>query len=140
MEHRTVTTLQSKRQDIIASISRYETLLDQARADLASINAVIRVFEASGEAGEIPAYAETCRLFARGEKWALCKKALTETAELTTKQLAIAIMQAKGFDTKDAALALTMTKNLTSTLRNRWLRGELVMVGKRKGMSVWRLP
>jgi hypothetical protein len=139
-EIRTVTTLQLKRQQIVASISHYETQLEQARADLASINAVIRVFEAGDDPRKLPVYADTYRLFTRGEKWALCKKALAETKELTTRQIALYIMAAKGFDLKDSVLVLSMTRLVTSTLRIRWLRGELTVVGKCKGMSVWRLP
>ena len=139
-EIRTVTTLQSKRQQIIASIAHYETQLEQARADLASINAVIRVFEAGDDPRQLPVYADTFRLFIRGEKWALCKKALAETPELSTRQLALYIMAAKGFDAKDSILVLSMTRNITSTLRTRWLRGELAVVGKSNGMSVWQMP
>ncbi len=139
-EIRTVTTLQLKRQQIVASISHYETQLEQARADLSSINAVIRVFEAGDDPRKLPVYADTFRLFVRGEKWKLCQKALAETPELTTRQLALYIMGAKGFDAKDSVLVLSMTRNITSTLRTRWLRGELTVVGKRNGMCIWRLP
>ncbi|MAB15224.1 MAG: hypothetical protein CMI59_15150 [Parvibaculum sp.] len=52
-EIRTVTTLKSKRHQIEAAISGYEMALNQARADLAHINAAIAIFEAPGEPGEI---------------------------------------------------------------------------------------
>ncbi|HKH81796.1 MAG TPA: hypothetical protein VKA03_09365 [Methylovirgula sp.] len=48
-EIRTVTTLRSKRDEIVSSIRLYEKQLEQARSDLAHINAVIRVFEATGD-------------------------------------------------------------------------------------------
>jgi hypothetical protein len=47
-EIRTVTTLRSKRAEILASISLYEKRIAQARADLSHLTA-IAIFEASGE-------------------------------------------------------------------------------------------
>ena len=48
-EIRTVTTLRSKPRDIENAIAGYEKRLQQSRADLAAINAVIAIFEATGE-------------------------------------------------------------------------------------------
>jgi len=48
-EIRTVTTLATKREEIIRSIESYEAKLDQARADLSHINAVIVLFEHNPE-------------------------------------------------------------------------------------------
>jgi hypothetical protein len=48
-ENRTVTTLKYKRDEITRSIAAYEKKLIQARADLAHINAAIRIFEHGGE-------------------------------------------------------------------------------------------
>ena len=55
-EIRTVTTLRSKRDEIIHSIRLYERQLEQARADLAHITAAIRIFEAGGNAKDMPGY------------------------------------------------------------------------------------
>jgi hypothetical protein len=52
-EIRTVTTLRSKRAEILASISLYEMRLAQARADLAHVTACIAIFEASGDGEEL---------------------------------------------------------------------------------------
>ena len=43
-EIRTVTTLRYKRDEIVGSIAKYERLLEQARADLAHIEAAISIF------------------------------------------------------------------------------------------------
>jgi len=72
----TVVTLKVKRDDIIHTIRLYEKKIEQARADLAHISAAIKIFEASGEAAEIPRYVDTYRLFKRGEQVELCKQAL----------------------------------------------------------------
>ena len=48
-EIRTVTTLMKKRDEIRASIRMYEAKIGQARADLAHVTAVLRLFEVSGK-------------------------------------------------------------------------------------------
>ena len=48
-EIRTVTTLRRKRDEISASIRLYERQLAQARSDLASVTAAIKIFEATGD-------------------------------------------------------------------------------------------
>ena len=58
-EIRTVTTLCSKRAEIIAAIANYEKRLAQARADLAHITAAITICEASGDIEEIPPYTKS---------------------------------------------------------------------------------
>ena len=53
-EIRTVTTLRSKRDEILSSIKAYERHVEQAKADLAHINAVLRLFEATGDPKDMP--------------------------------------------------------------------------------------
>ena len=60
-EIRTVTTLRSKRAEILASISLYEKRLAQARADLAHVTACITIFEASGDGEDVSSYVEGSR-------------------------------------------------------------------------------
>jgi hypothetical protein len=72
-EIRTVTTLRSKKTEIIASIANYEKKLAQARADLAHITAAITIFEVSGEPEDMPRYVDIHRCFRRGETMAICK-------------------------------------------------------------------
>ncbi|HEY4846472.1 MAG TPA: hypothetical protein VIH87_01435 [Methylocella sp.] len=100
-EIRTVTTLRSKRAEIIASIANCEKRLAQARADLAHITAAaITIFEGSGDVEEIPPYVDIHRCFKRGEAINLCKEALA-SGPLNTRQLALRVMAAKGLDTGD---------------------------------------
>ena len=78
-EIRTVTTLRSKRAEIIAAIVNYEKRLAQARADLAHITAAITIFEASGDIEEIPPYVDI--LQARGGNQPLQGSARQRPAE-----------------------------------------------------------
>jgi hypothetical protein len=137
-EIRTVTTLRSKRVEIVHSIRLYERQLEQARADLAHITAAIRLFEASGNAKDMPRYVDVHRLFKRGETWALCQQALADGPK-TTRELARHCMAAKGLDTGDKVLARSVAHQLVHMLRMRAQRGLLVLDGKRHGVSVWRL-
>ena len=135
-EIRTVTTLRSKRAEILASISLYEKRLAQARADLAHVTACIAIFEASGEGEELSSYVDTHRMFARGEMIRLCKEALASGPK-TTKELALHVMAAKGLDTGDKVLAHAMAQRMIRALRQQWRRGQLRDGGKVKGARVW---
>jgi hypothetical protein len=139
-EIRTVTTLQRKRAQIAASIKLYEKHLAQARSDLSHVAAAIRIFEASGRPSDIARYVDTYRLFKRGEPWAICNAALAKHGPLDTRELALALMAAKGMDTRDTVLAKGLTNRLIHSLRMQEQRGRVRRDGKRKGVTVWRLP
>jgi hypothetical protein len=139
-EIRTVTTLQRKRRQIAASIKLYERQLAQARSDLAHVEATIRIFAASGRPADIARYVDTYRLFKRGEPWAICSEALAKRGPLDTRELALAMMAAKGMDTADTVLAKGLTNRLIHSLRMQEHRGRVQREGKRKGVTVWRLP
>jgi intracellular sulfur oxidation DsrE/DsrF family protein len=83
-----VTTLRSKRAEILSSIANYEKKLAQARVDLAYITAAITIFKVSGNVEDIPPYVDIHRCFKRGEAIALCKEALA-SGPLNTRQLAL---------------------------------------------------
>jgi len=138
-EIRTVTTLIKKRDEIRASIRMYEKKIAQARADLAHITAVMQLFEVSGRAQDLARYADSYRLFSRGEPWAICAKALA-SGPRTTKELALELIKAKGLDQRDGVLAKTIGHRLIHSLRMQEQRGKVRRDGKRHGVSIWRLP
>src|ERR1700689_1773208 len=104
-EIRTVTTLVAKRDEIERSIANYEARLEQARADLSHVNAVISIFEATGDRDTTTAYTDIHRLFQRGELVTICKAALAEHAPMNTRALVTHILAAKGLDGGDRVLA-----------------------------------
>jgi hypothetical protein len=138
-EIRTVTTLRSKRVEILASISLYEKRLAQARADLAHVTACITIFEASVDGEDVSSYVDTHRMFARGEMIRLCKDALA-SGPRTTKELALHVMASKGLDTGDKVLAHAMAQRMIHALRQQWRRGQLQDGGKVSGARVWDIP
>ena len=137
-EIRTVTTLRSKREEILSSVKAYERQAEQAKADLAHINAVLRLFEATGDPKDMPRYVDVHRLFKRIEKWELCSQALAGGIELSTKELAAHVIAAKGFDVGDAVLARSITLQLVQSLTMQAKRGRVLKVGKRLGVCIWR--
>jgi hypothetical protein len=138
-EIRTVTTLVKKRDEIRASIRMYEKRLEQAKSDLAHVCAVLRLFEASGRGQDLSRYMDSYRLFKRGEPWAICAAALVN-GPLSTKDLALELMKAKGMDLKDAVLAKTLGHRLIHSLRMQEQRKKVCREGKRHGVAVWKLP
>ena len=137
-EIRTVTTLRSKREEILASIKLYEKRLAQARADLSHVSACITLFEASGDVAGVLSYVDTHRMFARGELMKLCKDALASGPK-TTKELALHVMEAKGLNTGDKVLAHALASRMIHALRQQWRRGTIAGEGKVKGARVWAL-
>jgi hypothetical protein len=138
-EIRTVTTLKSKRDDITRAIAAYEKKLGQARADLAHINAAIRIFELGDAEGKFTApYVDIYRLFQRGEMSAICREALKDGPR-NTRELAVVIMKAKGMDTGDKVLAKAIGYRLIHALRIQARIGKIVAIGRDKAARVWRL-
>ncbi len=138
-EIRTVTTLRRKRDEISASIRLYEKQLAQARNDLAHITAVLRIFDASGSPKDMGKYVDHYRLFRRGEAWTICAGALAKGPQ-DTRQLPLELMKAKGMDLGDSVLAKAIGHRLIHSLRMQEQRGRVRREGKRKRVSVWRLP
>jgi len=137
-EIRTVTTLPSKRTEIISAIASYEKRLTQARADLSHVNACTALFEVTGEPGAVTPYVDSHRMFARSELMKLCKEALASGPK-TTEELALHVMAAKGLDTGDKVLAHAMATRLIHGLQQQWRRGLIEGDGKVKGARVWAL-
>ena len=101
--------------------------------------AAIRIFSATDRPQDIPRYVDSYRPFKQGEPWEICAAALASGPQ-TTKELALALMRAKRLDLADAVLAKAIGNRLIHSPRMQEQRGRVCRVGKRKGVSVWRLP
>ena len=62
-----ITMLRNRRDKIRDAINGYEKALNQAQADLAHINATLRLFAATGDPEDFPAYIDLTRVFRRGK-------------------------------------------------------------------------
>jgi hypothetical protein len=114
-------------------------VLDQARSDLTHLIAAIAIFEAKGGDDSLPCYSDLHRLFRCGEAFKLCQQALASGPK-TTRELAVYVANAKGLDGGDAFMRKVIGSKLIHSLRIREKQGQLTIVGKRKGVSVLRLP
>jgi hypothetical protein len=135
-ESLTVVALRNKRDQIERSIAAYSKKIEDARRDLAHVNATIRLFE-SGSTGE-GSFVDTMRLFKRGEIVALCKVALADGPH-DTRELARHVIKAKGLDEKDAVLRKSVAYRIVQALRMQAKRGKVTPQTKRAGVIVWRL-
>lgn len=133
-----VNTLRSKRDELERIISSYETATIGARRDLAHINATLELFELHGAAGAYPSRLSIASMFKRGEIFALCKAALTETPDgLDTRELALAVIRAKGMNETDVALRKAIGFRIVQAMLRQEARGRLTGAGKRKGVRLW---
>lgn len=132
-------TLRRKRDDIENAIVTYEKRLAEARADLAHVNATIRLFEAAAAPADVRVYQDIHRLFRRGELVTLCKAALAEHGPLDTRELSTQVVRAKGFDEADKELRKAIAYKIVQALRMQLKRGTIGAEGKRNNVWVWRL-
>ena len=135
-----ISILRKKRDRIRDTIAAYESKLKSAQADLAHVNATLRLFEASGEPEDFPPYIDLNRVFKRGETTQFCLDTLRSDGPLDTRQLAYRLMKSKGLDTDDKVLLTTVALRIVQTLRMRARRGgQIDGSERRKGVCVWRL-
>lgn len=135
----TINALRKKRNEIRGSILAYQKRLKQAQADLAHVSAAISIFEGSGEASADKPYVDVHRIFEHGEMIALAKQALVQ-GPMDTREIAFAVMKAKGLNAGDKVLAKAVCYRLIHALRMQCHRGKIADGGKRRGVRVWALP
>lgn len=139
-EIRTVTTLEAKAVEIKRVIGQYERYLAQAKADLAAVNATIALFTNDGKTDNILPYERIQKLMGRGETLPIVLAALRAKGPLTTRQLAVAVMEAKGLDMGDTVLLKVITTRLINILKPDLRKGRIGDGGKHRGMRIWTTP
>ena len=133
-----LTTLRRKRDETEATIRAYEKKAETLRRDLAHVNATLRLFELNGDHEVFPVHMDLNRLFKRGEIIAISKQALEAAPEgLDTRELALAVIRAKGMDEGDAVLRKAINYRIVQAMRMQEMRGKVSSSGTRKGVRVW---
>lgn len=130
-------TLRRKRDEIDRAILNYERRLEEARHDLAHVNACITVFAADGPPGEAMPYHDLGRLFRRGEIGKLCKAALEAQGPLDTRELALHVIRTKGMEEGDRQLRLALAYRVVQVMTVNWKRGLVDSPGKRNNVRLW---
>lgn len=136
-----ISILRKKREQVIKTITAYETKLKEAQADLAHITATLRLFEVAEDTTDFPPYVDLNRVFRRGETTSICKAAIEKEGALDTRQLTERVMKAKGLDTADRVLWNTIALRVVQTMRCHAMKGRMDNSLRRKGgVIVWQLP
>jgi hypothetical protein len=86
-----------------------------------------------------PAYVDIHHLFKRGKAVAICKQALVD-GPLDTRQLALAVIKAKGLDPRDKVLAKSVCWKLIHAQRLQAKQRKLIAKGRYKNARIWELP
>ncbi|GEO98267.1 hypothetical protein [Methylobacterium haplocladii] len=136
-----VTTLRAKRDQVEAHIAELRRQLDAAERDLSSLTAVLSLYDLSpGTQTRFPAYAHLNRLFAYGEMFKLCKRALEEAGKpLTTREIALAVIRMKGWDDRDMMLRKAVAYRLIQNLSRACQQGRISDAGWRSNVRLWKL-
>ena len=138
-----LTTLRAKQAEIADAVAYHESKLAEAKTDLTHVNAVIRLYEAQGTPeGAFPAYMNLNRLLARNELVTGAKAALEVSGRpMTTREIAEAFIQAKGWDGADKGLRQAVTYRLVQALTRAVRRKAIADAGRQaRGVRVWALP
>lgn len=140
-EPQIVSTLRSKRDELERIINSYEMAATAARRDVAHVNATLELFERNGAPDAYPSRMSIARMFKRGEIFTLSKAALAEVPEgLDTRELALAVIRAKGMDETDAVLRKAVGFRIVQAILRQEARGHVANAGRRRGVRVWALP
>ena len=130
-----VKALRDKRAEIHGRITSYEAQIQQAKHDLAHVNATLRLF--TDVEKQRARYAVSHGFFRKGEIADLCALQLQDGGELTTRALAERVMRARDLDATDSTLRNSVVFKVVQALRHAARRKLVVMAEKRKGMCVW---
>jgi hypothetical protein len=128
-EKHVVSALRLKRAEISGHIHDLEKRITRQRANLANLDATIRLFSPDTNPDAIPpkqVYRRT-RYFAHNELSRLTQDALrTASGPLTTAEIAVAVMQAKGMLLGDAAFKEIVAERAFTVLRRLAKRGTVI--------------
>ena len=142
MSEHVIPVLRSKRAEISGRILDLEKRIARFRADLANIDAAIRILSPSSEPGAIPpkrAYKRT-KYFARNELARMALDLMRKAQEpLSGREIAVAIMKAKGLAMGDDRLCATVTDMLLVALRSLEKRHAIVKTGVSRNAR-WAIP
>jgi hypothetical protein len=140
-EKHVVSALRLKRSEISGHIHDLEKRIARQRANLANLDATIKLFSPGMNPDAIPAkrpYRRT-RYFAHNELSRLTQDALrTASGPLTSAQIAATVMQAKGLRADDQAMETTIANRVLPVLRGLLKRGSVIKFGTTR-KSQWGL-
>jgi hypothetical protein len=126
--------LVAKRAELAGEIRLAEERLDQLRADILHLDAAIRIIDPGYHTDAIVPKVRRQRRewFGNGELLRMVLETLRKAPEpLTAREIAVALMERRGFDTADAATVRLVEKRVDATVRRREGLVERVVYGPR---------
>jgi hypothetical protein len=136
-----VSALRLKRAEISGHVHDLEKRIARQRANLANLDATIKLFSPGTNPDSIPpkrAYRRT-RYFARNELSRLTQDTLrTASGPLTSAEIAAAVMRAKGMPSGDAAFKEIVAGRALTVLRRLTKRGGVIKHGTSRNAQ-WAL-
>lgn len=116
----TVAGLVAKRAEIAGQIDAARAALQRLIVDLDHIDAAIRLFDPDYDVAGIRAKTyPVAQVTRRGDSIRQILGLLRQASEpMTTKQIALQVMAARGQHTEDAALVVTITRRVGASLRS----------------------
>jgi hypothetical protein len=137
-----ISSLSRKRREIAGEIVELEKQAAQKRADLAHVNAVLRLYDpkAAEESVRPKQLAFRQRFFGNGELSRHCLNTLREVEGLaiTADDIAIAAMKAKGMPLGDDPLRQKLVSTTLAALKRLTKRGSVEKIGEGVG-AMWKL-
>lgn len=135
-----LSALVDKRATLAGDIRELEERLEQLRSEVLHVDAVIRLMDPAYQLDAIVPKVRRQRRqwFGNGELVRSILETLRKAAQpLTTREIGLAVMERKGFDTNDGATLRLIEKRVDATLRRRPGMVERVVYGPRSvGWSV----
>src|ERR1700730_9092477 len=126
---RVISALRRKRAEISGHIHDLEMRIARQRANLANLDATIKLFSPGANPDAIPPKRpyRRIRYFARNELSRLTQDAMRTASEpLTSAEITAAVMQAKGMPSGDAAFKEIVAARALTVLRRLAKRGAIV--------------
>lgn len=137
-----LTQLRAKQAEIERRIEALEVQAADARSALLHLAAVIRIFDPKAS-DDTPAagYMNVTKALPISQMLKRCQDALRGSAEpLCTRALARHIIVTSGWDVEDRRLRLSVAHRVGGLMARREKRGQVVSVGERDGVTLWRIP
>ena len=142
MSEHVIPVLRAKRAEISGHILELDKRIAQLRADLANLDAAIRLLSPGTDPGAIPpkrAYKRT-QYFARNELSRMALDIMRKAqGPLAAREIAVAIMKAKGLAMGDDRLCATVTDMLLVALRSLTKRQAITKTGVSRNAQ-WAIP
>jgi len=136
-----VNALRNKRAEILGDLAVHQAAIDQLRADLIHVDAVMRLFDPETNPEDIAGKRRLpprTEIFARGEYTRIIYDSIRKRGTISANELSDIAMAAKGMPESDRALRHDLANRFHNMLHHLRRRGKLTKIGHGPGVR-WKL-